>query len=352
MAYDIHWEQLKQRVKDLNWRVKINETKLSITRLIDNSKIVLKTADNPDRLRGRGLHKVIIDEFRDMEQNVWEEILRPALSDYRGQAIFISTTNGYDVLYDLYVLGQKGNPDWKSWTYKTIDSPFISKEEIEQAKQELDEKTFRQEYEASFETATGRVYYAFDRKYNLRDKEFNSRLPVGLTLDFNVNPCKWGVSQEYPDGTYAIDEVVKADTYTREMALEVKSRYPDSRFIVWGDFTGTAKNTRGRSTDYDILKEILGSDIDIRIKKTVSVIDGVNAFNARILNAKGERKFFVHPKLKHTIESMEKTLWHEMKREIDKSTEQKNADTAISDGYRYKMDYEYSLKGKPIGGQI
>jgi hypothetical protein len=311
---------------------------------------VLKTADTPDRLRGRGLHLAVIDEFRDMEQSVWTEIIRPALSDYSGKTVFISTTNGYDVLYDLYIKGQPGDTEWKSWTYKTIDSPFILASEIEQARTELDEKTFRQEYEASFETATGRVYYGFDRDYNIREKKYTPVLPVCLTLDFNVNPCKWGFVQQHPEGDYVIDELVKTDTYTEEMARAVVNKYPDSRFIVYGDYTGSSRNTRGSVTDFDIIKQII-PNCEIRIKKTVSVVNSVNSLNARLCNAKGERRWFVDPSCKQSVESFEKTLWHKQKREIDKDTEEKNANTALTDGFRYMTEYEYSLKGKPQGHQ-
>lgn len=347
MAKDIHWDALKKRASDLKWRVKINESSLTLTRLVNGSKIALKTADNPDRLRGRGLHKVVIDEFRDMEQSVWNEVLRPTLSDYHGQAVFISTTNGYDVLYDLYLKGQSGDPEWKSWTYKTIDSPFISDSEIEQARKELDEKTFRQEYEASFETATGRVYYAFDRKHNVKAKEFNPALPVMACLDFNVNPCKWSFIQRYPDGDYVIAELIKQDTYTLEMSQATKKMFPDSVIIVYGDYTGTNRSTKSAVTDYQILQNELNiADKNVRIKPTISVIDRINSLNARLCSADGNRHLFVDPSCVDTIESFEKTVWKEDKREIDKSTLDKNVSTAISDGISYYTDYEYPIYGQ------
>ena len=108
MGKDIHWTQLKKRCEDLNWNYKVNETELSITNTDNNAKIFIKTADKPDRLRGRGLDLVIPDEFASMDQSVWSEILRPALSDKKGKALFISTPAGHDVLYELYnIHGQK-----------------------------------------------------------------------------------------------------------------------------------------------------------------------------------------------------------------------------------------------------
>jgi len=347
MAKDIHWDALKERVRQLNWRVKINETELSVKRLKDNSKIVLKTADNPDRLRGRGLTKVIVDEFRDMQQSVWNAVLRPSLAESRGGVLFISTTNGYDVLHELYVLGQGHDPDWKSWTYKTIDSPFISADEIEKARTELDEKTFRQEFEASFETATGRVYYAFDRKQNISEKKLDDKRPLILCVDFNVSPCVWSVIQHYGEGDYVIDEIVKHDTNTTEMTKEFIERYvkpnPRIQVFIYGDYSGTSRHTSSMSTDFDVMKDLL-PQAHINIKPNPQVVDRVNATNARLCNAKGERRLFVAPKCKTDIKDFEQVLWKEGKREIDKGNIEL---THGSDGIGYYCEYEYSLKGKP-----
>lgn len=105
-------------------------------------------------------------------------MLRPTLSDKHGRALIIGTPKGYSAFYDMYMLGQKGVPDWASWQFPTISSPFIPESEIEAAKNDMDEKSFLQEYCASFEVMSGRVYYAFDRTRHVKPCPFNEKLPI------------------------------------------------------------------------------------------------------------------------------------------------------------------------------
>ena len=340
MSKNIAWQILKNILYDLedNVIIKKNESSLEIE-LINGSVISLKGADNYDSLRGTGLNFVVLDEFAYMQKEAWTEVLRPSLSDTKGQAMFIGTPDGYNYFYELYCTQ---NPDFQSYHFKTIDSPFIDKEEIEKAKIELDEKTFRQEYEASFETATGRVYYAFDRVKNIEVKEFDQQRDIILCTDFNVEPMKWAIIQNYSGKDYIIDEVVKYDTHTKEMALEVKKRYPDSKIWVYGDSTAEARGTRSPSTDYDIIKEIL-PNCDTRIKPNPIIVDRVNAVNARLCNARGERRLCIDPKCKHTIKDFEQVIWDE------KARKESQADrdlTHISSAIGYYCEYEYSLKGR------
>ena len=338
---NIAWQILKNILYDLQENVilKKNESSLEIE-LINGSIISLKGADSPDSLRGTKLHSAVLDEFAYMKKDVWESVIRPSLADTKGEAMFIGTPDGYNYFYELYCTQ---NPDFKSYHFKTIDSPFVDKEEIEKARVELDEKTFRQEYEASFETATGRVYYAFDRVLNIKEKEFDSQRDIILCTDFNVEPMKWAIIQNYGQEDYVIDEVVKYDTHTKEMAEEVIKRYPNSRIFVYGDSTAEARSTRGRSTDYDIIKEAIPNS-DTRLRTNPLIVDRVNAVNARLCNAKGQQRLYIDPKCKHAIKDFEQVVWE------DKARKESQADrdlTHISSAIGYYCEYEYSLKGKP-----
>jgi hypothetical protein len=165
MARQIVWDALKWRLQDLKWVQKINESELTIT-LRNNSTISLRGADNPDSLRGVGLDFVVMDEFAMIDEKAWTEVLRPTLSDRNGSAMFISTPMGTsNWAYDLYNRAQS-DPAWSSWTFRTIDGGNVSAEEIEQARRDLSDRQFRQEYEATFETYSGRIYYNFDRTCN------------------------------------------------------------------------------------------------------------------------------------------------------------------------------------------
>jgi len=150
---------------------KTNETELSID-LHNGSEICLKGADNPDSLRGIGLHMAILDEYSSMKPFVWQEIVRPMLTDTRGKALFIGTPKGKNHFWELWLKGQKEEDSFKSWSFKTEDNPHIDKSEVEDARRQMNERYFRQEYEASFEDYTGLVWPEFSEKTHVVDYEY------------------------------------------------------------------------------------------------------------------------------------------------------------------------------------
>ena len=131
---------------------------LEIT-LINGRKILVRGADNPDSLRGVSLVYLVMDEVAFIKQDVWEKILRAALSDKKGRALFISTPSGRNWFYDVFKLGQEGtDEEWKSWHFTTADNETIDPKEIEAAKRSLSSFAFKQEYLSSFDTAGADVF--------------------------------------------------------------------------------------------------------------------------------------------------------------------------------------------------
>jgi len=119
--------------------------------MINGSAITFKSADNPDTLRGEGLMRVVVDEAARVSRDVWEEVLRPAVSDTGGKVLFISTPKGKNWFYELWTRGfDPQHPDYKSWKFPTADNPKVSPEDIEQARQSLPVDVFNQEYLAEF----------------------------------------------------------------------------------------------------------------------------------------------------------------------------------------------------------
>ena len=105
---------------------------------------------------------LVLDEFSDIPEEAWTEVLRPTISDkyVNGKVLFVGTPRGYgNWSYDMFQRGQSGDPEWQSWKYTTIEGGQVEPHEIDQAKKDLDARSFRQEYEASFETYAGVVYY-------------------------------------------------------------------------------------------------------------------------------------------------------------------------------------------------
>ncbi len=119
--------------------------------------VQVRSADNPDSLRGEGLDFVVIDECAYVAEAAWQEALRPALSDRLGRAMFISTPSGRNWFWRCYQRGLEGG-EWKSWSFPTSDNPYIDADEIEEARGDLPEMIFRQEYLAEFLEGEGTVF--------------------------------------------------------------------------------------------------------------------------------------------------------------------------------------------------
>src|SRR5579863_8316943 len=146
-AKRIVWQPLKQMTRPY-WASRPNETDLRIE-LLSGGTICLRGADNYDSLRGNGLDFLILDEYASIAPEAWTEVLRPALADKQGRALFIGTPRGYNHFYDLYQSAQ-GQSQWSTYQYTTEQGGNVAKQELESAAQELDERTYRQEFRASF----------------------------------------------------------------------------------------------------------------------------------------------------------------------------------------------------------
>ena len=136
MAKQIVWRKLKNKLADLNWTKRINESELTIL-LKNGSTISLKGADNYDSLRGVGLDYLVMDEFADIDPEAFYEVLRPTLADKEGGALFIGTPKGKNWAYDLFCM-QEDDDDWASFQFTTLEGGNVSEKEIEAARRSLD----------------------------------------------------------------------------------------------------------------------------------------------------------------------------------------------------------------------
>jgi predicted phage terminase large subunit-like protein len=128
-------------------------------KLVNGATISLKGADRPETMRGVSLKYLVMDEYADMKPAVWEQILRPALADQKGGALFIGTPMGRNHFYELYQYGLSSKDDtFKSWHFTSYDNPLIDPNEIETAKKSMSSFAFRQEFMASFEAQGGELF--------------------------------------------------------------------------------------------------------------------------------------------------------------------------------------------------
>ena len=325
-AKQIVWRKLKHKLQDLKWTKRVNESELSIL-LKNGSTISLKGADNADSLRGVGLDYLVMDEFADIDPEAWYEVLRPTLADKQGGAMFIGTPKGIgNWANDLYNMPQDQPEQWSSFQFTTIDGGNVKPEEIEAARKDLDERTFRQEFLATFETYAGRIYYAFNRKDNVIEVTDYSTDVVYIGIDFNIDPMSAVIATRKGDTLYVFDEIRMFSSNTQELVAEIAARYPKARVWAFPDPASRQRKTSaGGSTDLTILQNA-GYTVKCPNSHT-PVRDRINAVNSRLCDSTGIRHLYISPKCKYTIEGLERQTYKEGTTQPDKDS-----------GYDHQMD--------------
>ena len=302
----IAFKQLKETLLDLNWVEKINESELMVT-LKNGSQISLKGSDNGGQaLRGVKLTYCVIDEAGYVDGTVFYEVIRPALADSQGGCLIISTPAGKsNWFFDVFQKEKEDPVNWKSFQFTTQQGGFVPQEEIQQAKSELSQSQFNQEFNATFENLGSQIAYAWDRDTHIKEKENVNHKELHIGMDFNISPSTATVMVRDKDDLYVIDEVVMYSSNTNEMADEIKNRYPHSKIICYPDPAGAAGSTKSRGqTDHTILHNA-GFKI-LAPRRHDAVRDRINALNARLSSADGKNHLFVSKRCKYTIESLEK----------------------------------------------
>jgi hypothetical protein len=286
--------------------------------LKNGSLIALRGADNYDSLRGVGLDGLVLDEFADMQPDAWFEVLRPALSDRQGWALFIGTPKGFNHFHALWTRAHVLDDTWQAFQFTTLDGGRVPPEEIEAARSELDPRSFKQEYEASFESMTGLVYQNFDRRIHIADDLKDSGGDLLIGLDFNVTPLSAVVGVKAGNQLHILDEITLSNSNTQRMCDEIKKRYPKRQIKVYPDPSGNARKTSADigQTDFTILRAA-GFKV-IAPPKAPSVADRINEVNALFTNAKDEHRLFIAKRCEKLIHCLEGLTYREDTMEPDK----------------------------------
>jgi len=313
MCRNIVWGDLKKKLSGLNWVRKINESRLEIE-LINGSVIMLRGADNYDSLRGTGLDFLVMDEVADIKGEAWSEVLRPTLSAQNppGSALFVGTPKGVGNHFkDLFEMASI-DESWGSWQFTTVEGENVPQDEVEAARRDLDIRTFRQEYEASFETATNLVYYSFKPENNVKKWDGNKEelKSIYVLTDFNVSPMATLIAVPSATGLHVIDEICLYSSNTDEMVQEVRNRYPHQRVTVFPDPAGNQRKTSaGGRTDISILQN---AGWTVRVKpRHPAVRDRINAVNSLLLNSNSESRLFIEPKCRELIKCLTRFSYKE-----------------------------------------
>ena len=155
-ARDIMWQTLLELAHPVVTSSHINNLQI---KLVNGATISLKGADRPETMRGVSLKFLVMDEYADMKPEVFEQILRPALADQKGAALFIGTPMGRNHFYDLYKYAELGDDEsYESWHFTSYDNELLDSDEIDLAKKSMSSYAFRQEFMASFEARGSEMF--------------------------------------------------------------------------------------------------------------------------------------------------------------------------------------------------
>jgi len=223
-ARDIMWQTLLELGNPVITGSHINNLQI---KLVNGATISLKGADRPETMRGVSLKFLVLDEYADMKPDVFEQILRPALADQKGCAMFIGTPMGRNHFYELYKYADLGDDEtYKAWHFTSYDNPILDPNEIDTAKKSMSSYAFRQEFMASFEARGSEMFkedwVKFDEEgidegdyYIAIDlagfEEVNKKRTKNAKLDetaiavVKVNPNGWYV-ENIIHGRWTLDE--------------------------------------------------------------------------------------------------------------------------------------------------
>lgn len=275
--------------------------------LNNGSEIHVFGLDKPARIEGIAWDGGIIDEIADVKGGAWEAHIKPALDtfnptrpDYKAWCWLIGVPDGLNHYYKLYQYAMNSNdPEWKGYTWKSDE--ILPAETIAAAKRSMSEMQYNQEYGASFENATGRIYDDYSNA-NHTSATIEPHEQLHWSHDQNFTPLSSCISVIRDDAVYFLDEIVLISAISRQSALEFVDRYKDHKnktMVLYGDPAGRAGEKHGHASDYTEIKEVLsgaGWKVKDKVKKShPSIKDRQNAVRAKIKTADGKVSLYVNP---------------------------------------------------------
>jgi len=307
-AKRVFWSDLKDMIPKYFIQGKPSETEL-IIKLKTGAEISVVGMDKPERIEGRSIDGIILDEIANMKSGIFQEHVRPGLADRSGWCDFVGTPEGENFFYDLAELA-KITDGWDFFHWESAD--ILPSHEIEEAKKTMDPLTFDQEFRGKFIQFATAIYYSFTIEKNVGELKqmYNKDEPLIISLDFNVAPGIAAFLQEKVLGTIIIDEIhIPRNSNTPMVCRKIIEKYKNHSGDVhlYGDSTGGNRGSaKIAGSDWDLVKAELRPVFGDRLKFRVDKSNPrerirVNAMNSLILSASGERRLFVDKGCKNII---------------------------------------------------
>lgn len=281
-----------------------------------------KSADNPASLVGEGLDFLVLDESAKQKSNVWDMYLRPTLSDRKGRALFISTPEGYNWNYNKYLLG-KVDEDWASFNSPSWENQYayplgLDDPDLIEAKRNMSEEIFDQEYGAKFTSFAGRVY-PFDRLKDMGNFPYNSDLPTYCCIDFGFRMPAVAWFQVYMiDGIEhinIIDEFIHKERIATDDLIAICRKKKEQYRVIttFGDPAGSAVQSVAGMGDIERFRQNGMNVRFVRDKISRKLEAGIAHVRSFIENADGLRRLHVNNKCIGIAEDLENYRYPEHK---------------------------------------
>lgn len=356
-ARKIWWDDLKALALSAVHKRRPSESDRVIF-MPNGSEIHVIGLDKPQRIEGVPWKGGIIDEIADVKPDAWESNILPALNtvnplepDYRAWCWLIGVPDGLNHYYDLCEKAEtEKDPNFRVYHWKSAE--ILPADVIEDMKRAMSARQYRQEFEASFETASGRIYEDYS-KDNWTDATIEPHEQLLWYHDFNFTPMSSGVGVRRGDSLFLLDEIVLTSAVSRQSALEFVEKYKEHKnrhVIIYGDPAGKAGEKHGHQSDYTEMEQVLrenGFTYSRRVKPAAPAIkDRQNAVRAKIKNAAGQVSLFVNTaQAPTTHKGLATVQLKEGSTFLEEDSHVQHITTAVG----YMVDYEFPIVKQSIG---
>lgn len=349
-AKKIFWDDLKALSLSSTHLKRPSESD-RIIYMPNGSEIHVIGLDKPQRIEGIPWKGGGIDEFADVKADAWESNIYPALNtvnpsdpSYLAWCWLLGVPDGLNHYFDLCEKANLAdNVDFKVFHWMTEE---IFPDMAEAAKRVMSAKQYNQEFRASFETATGRIYDDYG-KDNHTNESIKTHEQLCWYHDFNFTPLSSGIGVIREKNIYLLEEIILTSAVALQSAMEFCERYKDHKnknVVIYGDPSGRAGEKHGHESDYIAIESYLRSQgwaFTRKVKpSTRSIKDGQNAVRAKIKSAAGDVYLFVNP---NTAPYTHKSLATGQLKEGSSFIEQENEYQHIGTAIRYFVDYEFPI---------
>lgn len=321
-AKKVAWQDLIDLIPK-NWVEKINHSELYIETIF-GSRLNVFGLDKPQRIEGEQYDGGIVDERSDIKPGTFGRTILPALAHRNGFCwqTGIPKRQGIGAVEYKQACIDAQNPDIPDMEhFWWPSSDILTPDQLAFARQNLDPKDYREQFEAHWETAGGGIFHSFDREYNVRPCPYSPEKTLIIGQDFNVDPMCWNIGHRWENRMEWIDEIFIRDCNTGKALDVLYARYKDHQSGVefYGDATGKARKSSAFATDY---KQILNHEGFKKLNREVhytdsnpAVADRFASCNAMLCNADGDRRMFIDPSCVHLISDLESRYYKEGTRE-------------------------------------